>query len=251
MMQKFCLRSLAFLFLSGMMFLTVAAQEKSVALTPDVQPADWWQKRHEEKVALMKKGDVELLMIGDSITHGWEGAGKEVWDKYYANRKILNDGFSGDRTEHVLWRLQHSPLDAIHPKAITIMIGTNNIGHGSSSPKETAEGIRAIVDLLQKQYPDAKIFVLYVFPRNDTPLRDSMRNDNPDLGAKVREINSYLPEMVGKLKNVTLVDIGYLFLDENGTLPKSIMPDLLHPNAEGYEIWAKAVEPILKPIFDK
>ena len=224
------------------MTLAAVAQEKSVALTPVPRNNEgWWQNRHAEKVALMEKGDVDLLMIGDSITHGWEGQ-KEVWEKFYAGRKILNYGFSGDRTEHVLWRLQNSPLDKINPKAITIMIGTNNIGHGSSTPKDAADGIQAIVELLQKQYPDAKIFVLYVFPRDEKP--------DGNLRKKVDEINGYLPEMIGKHKNVALVDIGYLFLNDDGVLPKDIMPDFLHPNKEGYIIWGNAVEPFLKPIFD-
>jgi len=221
--------------------LAAAAQEKSVALTPVPRNDDWWQKRHTEKVELMKQGNIDLLMIGDSITHGWENQ-NEVWEKLYAGRNILNYGFSGDRTEHVLWRLQNSPLDAISPKAITMMIGTNNIGHGSSTPKDTADGICAIVDLLKKQYPDAKIFVLYVFPRDETP--------DGDLRQKVNEINGYLPALLGKLNNVTLVDIGDLFLSDDGVLPKAIMPDFLHPNKEGYLIWGNAVEPILKPLFE-
>ena len=189
----------------------------------------------------MKKGNVDQLMIGDSITHGWEGQ-EEVWNKFYTGRSILNYGFSGDRTEHVLWRLQNSPLDAVRPKAITIMIGTNNVGSGSSSSKDAADGILAIVDLLQKQYPDAKIFVLYVFPRDEKP--------DGDLRRKINEINSYLPALLGNLNNVTLVDIGFLFLDDDGVLPKAIMPDFLHPNKEGYIIWGNAVEPFLKPFFE-
>ena len=226
------------------MTLVAVGQEKSVALTPVPRPDerdDWWMKRHAEKVALMEQGNVDLLMIGDSITHGWDNQ-KEVWNQFYAGRNILNYGFSGDRTEHVLWRLQNSPLDKISPKAITIMIGTNNIGHGSSSPKDAADGIQAIVELLQKQYPDARIFVLYVFPRDEQP--------DGDLRQKVNEINGYLPEMIGKHKNVALVDIGYLFLNDDGVLPKTIMGDSLHPNKDGYIIWASAVEPFLKPIFD-
>ena len=223
------------------MTLTAFAQEKSVALTPVPREDDWWQKRHAEKVELMKKGDVDLLMIGDSITHGWEGQ-QEAWDAFYAERRILNYGFSGDRTEHVLWRLQHSPLDAIKPKAITIMIGTNNIGHGSSTPKDAADGIHAIFDLLMERYPDAKIIVLYVFPRDENP-------DGP-LRQKVNEVNNYLPALAGRHKNVILVDIGYLFLNEDGVLPKDIMPDFLHPNRDGYMIWGQAVEPILRPFFN-
>ncbi|MDR2757592.1 MAG: GDSL-type esterase/lipase family protein [Planctomycetaceae bacterium] len=106
-------------------------------------------------------------MIGDSITHGWDNKGKTVWDSYYGHRKPINLGFSGDRTEHVLWRLEHLPLDKISPKAAVLMIGTNNIGHNSSSPKDAADGIKAIVEKLEKQYPALKIIVLNVFPRDN------------------------------------------------------------------------------------
>ncbi|MDR1385413.1 MAG: GDSL-type esterase/lipase family protein [Planctomycetaceae bacterium] len=233
-------------FVAAMLFaltLTVYAQETSVALIPqDRNKEDWWKNRFVEKVEQMKKGDIDLLLIGDSITHGWEGH-KQIWDKFYADRKTLNFGFSGDRTEHVLWRLDNAPMDAIHPKAITIMIGTNNIGHGSSQPKDAADGVLAIVQKLQKLYPDAKIFVLYVFPRDEKP--------DGRLRAKVNEINAYLPKLLANLNNVVLVDIGYLFLQEDGTLPKSIMPDSLHPNDDGYVVWGNAVEPFLKPIFEK
>jgi len=225
-----------------MLLPAIAQEKKSVALTPQPVDVEWWTKRHAEKCELMKQGNIDLIMIGDSITHGWENH-KEVWNKYYAGRKILNLGFSGDRTEHVLWRLQNSPLDAISPKAATIMIGTNNIGHGSSTPKDAADGIRAIVDLLQEKYPDIRIFVLYVFPR------DNKSNGNHRV--KVDEINSRLPGLLGDLKNVTLIDITAKFLDKDGELPAYIMPDFLHPNTYGYLLWGEAVEPFLKPIFDK
>jgi lysophospholipase L1-like esterase len=223
--------------------LTAYAQEKSAALTPkDRNGEAWWKKRFDEKVEQMKQGDIDLLLIGDSITHGWDNHEK-IRDKFYADRKILNFGFSGDRTEHVLWRLENAPMDAIRPKAVTLMIGTNNIGHGSSQPKDAADGILAIVQKLQTLYPNAKIFVLYVFPRDEKP--------EGNLRAKVNEINSYLPKLLADLNNVVLADIGYLFLKEDGTLPKSIMPDSLHPNDDGYTIWGDAVEPFLKPLFEK
>ena len=71
----------------------------------------WWKDRHEEKRALAEQGDWELVFLGDSITHGWEGNGQTTWDKYYGDRKAINLGFGGDRTEHVLWRLDHGEFD--------------------------------------------------------------------------------------------------------------------------------------------
>jgi beta-glucosidase len=133
------------------------------------------------------------------------------------------------------------PLDKIKPKAAVVMIGTNNMGANSATPKDTADGIKVIADKLKKQYPDIKIIVLHVFPRGEKP-------DN-NLRLKVNEINSFLPKLFESDKNVKLLDINKVFLDENNILPKSIMPDSLHPNEAGYELWAEAVEPALVEIF--
>lgn len=219
---------------------------QSVALTPVSRSEDWWMPRHEADVVQMNnaaranKGNIDLLMIGDSITHGWEQHGW-IWHQYYGHRKAINLGFSGDRTEHVLWRLDHLPLDKISPKAAVVMIGTNNVGHGSSSPKEAADGIKAIVEKLEKQYPEMKILVLNVFPRGNVP--------DDDLRKKVDEINNLLPELLEDKKNVTLLDINAVFLDKNKILSKDIMPDFLHPNQHGYKLWAKAMEPVLYPLL--
>ena len=128
------------------------------AVTPEVQTAawavKWWQPRHDQKIADLKKMEkVDLLMVGDSITHGWEGRGKKVWDDFYAKRNAFNIGFSGDRTENVLWRLQHDAVKGIAPKLAVIMIGTNNTGHRQDPAEETAAGIKAIIVELQKQLP--------------------------------------------------------------------------------------------------
>lgn len=241
--MKLTVRLFLLIWICSMTTFLALAQNISTALDPKPRPDEWWTKRHAEKCELMKQGNVDLLMIGDSITHGWENKGvTQVWDKFYTGRKILNLGFSGDRTEHVLWRLQNSPLDAISPKAATIMIGTNNMGAKTSTPEEAAEGIRAIVDLLQNQYPDIKVFVLYVFPRDNQP--------DGALRLQTEKINACLPGLLGNYKNVTLIDINHKFLDVNGVLEPCIMPDFLHPNTYGYVLWGEAVEPFLKPIFD-
>ncbi|MGL4942103.1 MAG: platelet-activating factor acetylhydrolase IB subunit [Thermoguttaceae bacterium] len=222
----------------------VLVAAESVATKPAPRDGEkWWGERHAQQVENTAKGGAELLMIGDSITQGWEGAGKAVWEKYYAPRKALNLGISGDRTEHVLWRLDNLPLDKINPKAAIIMIGTNNIGHGSSSPAEAAEGIKAIVDKLHKAFPKMHIVVLKVFPRDEKP-DGAMR-------AKVNEINELFPKLLTKTKkeHVTIIDISDKFLTSDGVLTKEVMPDALHPNTHGYEIWAEAIEPVVKKVL--
>ena len=195
---------------------------------------EWWRNRHREKVKLANKGNYDLLFLGDSITHGWENAGKVIFNKFYNERKTLNLGFSGDRTEHVLWRLLNGELAInVKPKVATIMIGTNNTGHSMQDAGETFLGIKAIVDLLQDRRPEMKILLLGVFPRAT----------NPDHPQRVRnnEINA-LAKTLADSKNIHYLDVSKSFLNEKGILPKSVMPDALHPNKQGYELWAKAME---------
>jgi len=225
------------------LLLAAMVQAQNKALNPVDQKDDWWVKRQAENVEKMEKGDIELLLIGDSITHGWDGQ-KELYDKTFGPYKPINMGFGGDQTANVLWRLDHLPLDKISPKAAMLLIGTNNIGHSDgSTPKEAAEGIAAIVKKLQKQYPKLQIIVLKVFPRDEKP--------DGEYRKKVNEINAALPALLKRLNNVSLVDINAGFLDKDGTLPKSIMGDFLHPGKEGYEYWAKAVAPIIEKAFQR
>lgn len=215
------------------------------ALQPEVQTAKWavkwWMPRHEEKLAALKKqGTVDLLMIGDSITHSWETQGKEVWDKFYSNRNAFNIGFSGDRTEQVLWRFNHGEIDGISPKLAVIMIGTNNTGHRKDAPEETAAGVRAIIDSLHEKTPDTKVLLLAIFPRGAQP-DDELRKINDAINVKL--------ETFADDESVYFLDLADKFLADDGELPKSIMPDLLHPNKKGYQIWAESMEPMIAKLM--
>jgi lysophospholipase L1-like esterase len=213
--------------------LKTLAPKRQTATTIPVSRSDaWWAKRQEKINANVAKGDAQLLMIGDSITHGWEGGGREVWEKYYGNRHAVNLGIGGDGTQHVLWRLEHGNLDGIHPKLAVLMIGTNN--SGSSTPEQIAAGVKAIVEKLRSTLPATKVLVLAIFPRGATPEN------------RARKVNEAANEQIAQLadgKHVFYLDIGKKFLKEDGTLPKDIMPDFLHPNTRGYEIWASSMEP--------
>jgi beta-glucosidase len=208
------------------------------AVIPQCRIEEWWFARQAEKIGIMSKGDVDLLMVGDSITHGFEGIGSNVWKKYFVPRKAVNLGFGGDRTQHVLWRLDHLPPLKNAPKGAVLLIGTNNICWGSDTPKQASEGVQAIVKKLRDLYPEMEIVVLCVFPRRRKP-------DHPHR-KQIVELNSYLPALLKGMKNVKLVDIGPKFLDENGVLPAEMMPDTTHPSEKGYEVWATAIEPELK-----
>jgi lysophospholipase L1-like esterase len=212
------------------------------------------EKRHETFNEISKKGEAELVFLGDSITHAWEavGKGREIWDRYWAPLKAANFGIGGDRTEHVLWRLENGNFDGLQPKLVVLMIGTNNTGHQGRPQKElegavyecsaeqTASGVKAILEKLQTKCPKAKVLLLGIFPRG-ADSNDKMRVQN--------EATNALIQKYADGKRVHYLDIGKKFLEPDGTLSKEIMPDLLHPNAKGYQIWAESIEAKVKELL--
>jgi len=209
------------------------------AVTPVPREGKQWVQRHESFNARAQQGDVDLVFIGDSITHSWERNGKDVWDKYYSHRKAMNLGISGDRTQHVLWRLKHGNIDGISPKVAVLMIGTNNSNRTDHTAEEIADGITAIVKLLRAKLPRTKVLILGIFPRGEKP--------NPQ-----REKNARANEMAMKLADGRMVhymDIGVHFLKPDGTLTKDIMPDYLHLTPWGYQMWAIAIEGKLRELL--
>jgi beta-glucosidase len=213
----------------------------SISTTPTNRLNDaWWKTRHEQKVELAKKGNIDLLLIGDSITHGFEGAGKAMWEKYYAPRKALNLGYSGDKTEEVLWRLDNGEIDGISPKLAIMMIGTNNTGHRKERPEMIKEGVKAICDKLRAKLPNTKILILAIFPRSEKPT-DAARVNND-------EANKLISGLADD-KNIFFLDINSKFLEADGTLTKEMMPDFLHPGGKGYQIWAEAIEPMVAKLM--
>lgn len=219
---------------------------KTVSVTPaplnEFWAKSWWMPRHQAVLDRVQQGNVDLVMIGDSITQGWEKEGKDVWQRFYASRNAVNMGFSGDRTENVLWRLQHGEVDGISPKVAVLMIGTNNTGHRHESPKTTAAGIRNILDELRTRLPDTRILLLGVFPREEQP--DAfMRRINLDVN---RIIQGYADN-----QHIFYLDVSSAFLQKDKVLPRSIMPDLLHLNPMGYQRWAEAMEPTLKKLLEQ
>lgn len=213
---------------------TAGAAQEHDAVKP-VPREGGWMNRHNSFNERVKQGNVDLIFIGDSITQGWEGAGKAVWEEFYKPRNAVNLGIGGDRTQHVLWRLDNGNIAGIKPKLAVIMIGTNN--SGSNSAAEIADGNAAIVKKLRSDLPDTKILLLGIFPRGAD-------NSNPQ-----RQKNNAANEIFAKLadgKMVEYLDIGPKFLDDDGVLSKEIMPDLLHLSPAGYRIWADSIEDHVK-----
>lgn len=228
---------------------TACPDYRTVSVTPAMQneasSIDWWLPRHQaklEEVRSMKAKGInpELVFIGDSITHNWERAGAKVWEKNYKQYNALDLGYGGDRTENVLWRLLNGEVDGIDPKLAVLMIGTNNTGHRQEDPATTAAGIKRNIDELQKRLPNTKILLLAIFPRQESPNGFARRLNE--------QVNALIARYADNRK-VFFLNINQAFLQPDGTLSKAIMPDLLHPNEKGYQIWADAMRPELERLM--
>ena len=216
-----------------------AIQQKTHSAVTPAKRGGWVFERYEKMNERVKQGDADLIFIGDSITQAWEGPGKAVWEKHYASRKAVNLGISGDRTQHVLWRLDNGNIDGIRPKLAVIMIGTNNSNGADNTAAEIADGIRAIVARLRERLPAMKILLLDVFPRGEKP--------NPQRG-KILQVNQ-IARKLHDGKQVHYRAIGHNLINNDGSISKEIMPDFLHLTPKGYQIWADAIEDKLKQLL--
>mgnify|MGYP000093386846 CR=1 FL=1 len=207
---------------------------KPLSVIPTERNEAWWQQRHQQKISELQglNQPIELMFLGDSITHAWEVEGEAYWQQHFAHRKALNLGFAGDRTEHLLWRIQNGEINSLSPKWVILLIGTNNAGHRHDSPEEIADGVKAILGELKQRLPNSKILLMAIFPRS--------RNKSKRMRKRVDSANKLIKEYSDG-KQLLWLDINHHFLTDEGVLLESVMPDLLHPNAAQYYVWAKAV----------
>jgi lysophospholipase L1-like esterase len=200
--------------------------------------------RHHAELELQKKAKPQVVMIGDSITHDWGGSpiasevnGPAAWQRAFGDMPVINMGFGWDRTQNVLWRLRQGEFEELTPKWVVLLIGTNNLtgteNARSNTPEEIVEGIDAIRGEIHKRSPDSRIILMAILPRGPMP-------DSP-LRAAIQNTNRLLSQRFAKDNSVTYLDIGAGFLQPDGSLPVSMMPDGTHPSDVGYQIWADAL----------
>ncbi len=184
-------------------------------------------------------GDYDIEFIGDSITQGWEMRGSNVWKEFYGNRKVINMGVGGDRTQHVLWRFQQGQLDGIKARVAEVMIGTNNSNKDDNSEADILEGVTAIVQQIRTRQPETKILLLGIFPRGKTFSAQR---------GKILQVNQALAKLEDG-SHVFYLDFGSQLIESDGSIARSMMADALHPGDLGYRIWANATEPKLKQLL--
>lgn len=203
-----------------------------------------WHRRHAAILRVKHEIDPDYVLIGDSITHLWGGhpaepgraVGAEAWDSLFGDR-ALNLGFGWDRTQNVLWRIDHGELDGLKPKLVVIHIGTNNLAstdnYQAGSPEAIAAGIRVIgMRVKEAIIPAPRIVLMAVFPRGEKP-------DHP-MRQPIAEINARLVAVAEEL-GAEYLDIGSRLLDQDGVYSQELARDFLHPTARGYQIWADAL----------
>lgn len=228
---------------------TICPDHRTQSVTPEplneIWAVDWWMSRHEKKLqearALRAGGtNAELVFIGDSITQGWEDAGRAAWEQHFARYHALDLGFGGDRTENVLWRLQHGELDGIRPKVAVLMVGTNNTGDRQEDPLTTAAGIKRLLAEIRQRLPGTRILLLAIFPRDEKP-------DSP-----LRQLNDRVNGIISAYadgESIFFLNINASLMNPDGTLSKDLLPDWLHLSQRGYDLWARSLAPTLQKLL--
>ena len=200
-------------------------------------PPDSWQQTHWGFVQKARKGGIDVLFLGDSLTKGWSESGKEVWRKSYAPLKALNIGIGGDTTRQVLWRLEHGAMEGIQPRVVVLMIGVNNIFTQTGTDDEIAEGIGAVVQKVRSLNPSSKILLLGLLP-----LGNEAQN------GRLKAINAKIATLAAP--DVRFLDMSSDFQDENGRAKLALyLADQVHLAGSGYEVWNAAMTPVLQEML--
>ncbi|MBX9624792.1 MAG: GDSL family lipase [Gemmataceae bacterium] len=244
------MRTTLALFVAVVTSAAVFADEKEKPWEPHPRTTEYpwmstatWKQLHESFLKRGKAGPVGLLFLGDSITQGWDGEGKAVWKTEYAPKNAANFGIGGDTTQNVLWRITTGgELAGLKPKAVVVMIGTNNFGLRNDTPEDVAKGVEAVVKAVREKLPESKVLLLGLFPRDAKP--------DTDFRKRIKATNERIAKLAdGKM--VVFRDIGDKFLDKAGNLPADIMPDALHLSPKGYGLWADAIRADLDALMKR
>ena len=215
-----------------------AGPERNRAVVAFERADPLFRARELEIRGLVRREQIELVFLGDSITQRWESEGRYAWNRYYAPRGAANFGIDGDRTQELLWRVRSGDFEGMNPKGIALLIGTNNTFENSA--EEIAEGVAAVIAELRGRMPGTRILLLGLLPRH--PLRES------PIRLKIERTNTLLRAMADG-RGVRYADFGPVFTTSDGSIRADLMPDFLHPGPRGYARWAAAMEDELSSLL--
>ena len=229
--------------------LTAVAKMESRTKDPKRDPGIfgdyWWANRFLNRHQLVERQrgkTVDLVLLGDSIMHFWEWKHPESWKKLTQGRTVLNLGYGGDRTQHVLWRIAHGELDGYKAKNIVLMIGTNNNSSSDTDPANVAKAVEKIAACVREKHPEAQLILHPIFPRG------ASANSKRHADAKGRndKTNALLKAYAAAHPEITWIDFNDKMVDASGWVPRAIMADEIHPTDAGYDLWMAAILPHLK-----
>jgi lysophospholipase L1-like esterase len=223
----------------------------AVASSPASSPADpsvgtpkkddgTFLRKHEAIMRKAKSGPIGLLFLGDSITENWKSRAPELWKQYEEKYQAADFGIGGDQTQHVIWRIEQGELDGIHPKVVVFMLGTNNTA--AYTADQIAAADRKIIRMIREKLPEAKIVLMAILPRG--PRTGDKQVGYEHRMETIRAVNLQLAKLDDG-KTIHYLDIGPKFIDADGKIPETLMPDQLHPSAAGYKFWVDALQPLL------
>lgn len=208
---------------------------------PGVFGEYWWANRflsRHQLVEQYKGKTVDVVMLGDSIIHFWERFHPASWGRLIEGRHVLNLGYGGDKTQHVIWRIAHGELDGYTAKTVVVMIGTNNNSSDKTDPANVAEGVKRIVELVREKQPQAKVILHPIFPRGVS----AASKYHAAARARNEKTNVILRDFAAKDGKLEWIDFNAKFLDADGWVPKTLMADEIHPTDAGYELWLEALQ---------
>ena len=220
------------------------ATTKDKTRDPGIFGNYWWANRflsRHQAIEKVKGKTVDLVLLGDSIMHFWEWKHPKSWAKLTAGRTVLNLGYGGDRTQNVIWRVEHGELDGYEAKCVVLMIGTNNNSSDTTDPANVAAAVEKIVGMIRERQPKAKIVLHPIFPRGVSAqsalhAKARVRND---------KTNALLKAFAERDGKIVWVDFNDKLVDETGWVPRTLMADEIHPTDAGYDIWMAALAPVL------
>ena len=199
---------------------------------------DAWLKLHEAHVKTVQanRGPIDVLLVGDSITIQWG----DSWKKHFPTLKAVNIGIGGDKTQNILWRLDHGGVEGLQPKAIVLMIGNNNMFFTPETGIEAAaKGIKMCVRNLREKFPDASLVLAKILPAHAPGNRfhDDIKKTNLALAALKLDADT----------KVRVLDLTADFTNADGTIKKELFtPDNIHLSPAGYGVYAQRLKALLQ-----
>ena len=241
-----------FAFLSCAALLIASLAAENTWAQPADQPAPRTDANsklaHEQMLANLKKGKIDLYFAGDSITRRWRATDYPKflanWNENFLGWNAANFGWGGDRIQNILWRLQNGEIDGVHPKVIVLLAGTNNLGNAAASDAKIADitrGIKALVETLREKAPKATIIAMGILPRNDGPNATAVI-------PSINKINEKIAQLADG-KTIRYLNINDKLADKDGKLLEGMSADRLHLSVKGYQVWADALKPLLTELL--